>query len=260
MSSSVASGYSSKVGRSHQRKYNIAPELLASPYLSRPIGSFNHDEKKKRRTGSPREERGKPKSPRLRREERDYYASDVESVVTRTSVKSYRTRGTYHRPSPNNSRRLTTIKNCLLPRELDKILRGFRQRHNNHPILKNQTARSRHKSYKNDDDDDSTIASDSAESLDDEAVYLHCLKDEDVNHALFSGPLFAEITLRNARHKVEIEGADQMLTLPPVVSNHDDKSDEVSDLESQHSSASKLISECNVHAVKPCAIQRKKRR
>ena len=60
-------------------------------------------------------------------------------------------------------------------------------------------------------------------------VYLHCLKNEDANHELFSGPLFAEIAFGNAGHKAEIEWADQILILPRVVSNHYDKKEEVSD-------------------------------
>ena len=260
MSNSVVSGYSSRVGRHHQMKYNIAPELLASPYLSRPIGSFSRDEghDKKKRSGSPRDEPRRAKSPRRRREEqRKNNGSDTESIATRSSITSYRTRETYHHHSisHNNARRMVSMKNFLLPREVDKILRGFRQKHRNHPVLKNAETRLQSEHFKQ--DDDSTIASDCAQSLDDEAVYTSCIQNENVKSTLFSGQLFAEIALRNSGREIGDEGPT--IALPPVVnSSQHDKCEEISDLESQHSSGSKLTIE-NFHAKSGSSRHRKKR-
>ncbi|KAL7552374.1 hypothetical protein ACHAWF_015609 [Thalassiosira exigua] len=219
MSNSVAS---SRVGRN--RKYNIAPEFLSSPYLSKPIGSFDYD--KKRRSGSP-----KAKGSGRRRGDSD--AESLGSFRTHRTTSSYRTQRTYQRPSKNSAQRMASIKNFLLPREMDKLLRGFRQKHSNHPITNGQ-------SEEDYEDDNSTIASADAASLDDKAVYLHCRRDgEEVMKSIFSGPLFAELTWRNCdREKGPIKND---LTLPPVGSIDHDKSGEVSDLESAHSSASKLV-------------------
>ena len=124
------------------------------------------------------------------------------------------------------------MKNFLLPREMDKLLKGFRQKHSNHPILRPRSA-------EDDEDDTSTIASDSAESLDDKGVLSHCRKDGDeVMKALFSGPLFGEIAWRNSGRVIS-DGP--MLTLPPVGSIDHDKGGDVSDLESLHSSSSRLM-------------------
>ncbi|KAL7465765.1 hypothetical protein ACHAXS_006088 [Conticribra weissflogii] len=232
MSNSIASGYSVVVGRSHQRKYNIAPELLASPYLSRPIGFVNSCDKKKKRNSNNCGER---------RDETNHdsdkkYSSDVESVVSKASFTSYRARETsYRRSTRNSAQRMITMKYLLLPRETERVIRGFRQRHSSHPFLNNPSAAPNGNCP--DNDDDSTIGSDSAQSLDDEAVYLECIKNEKVSSAMFSGPLFSEIALIDAAKKVPIE-EDLPNLLPPVVAPLKDRED-VSDLESLHSVTNK---------------------
>eukprot|EP00578_Thalassiosira_sp_NH16_P017216 CAMPEP_0181108218 /NCGR_PEP_ID=MMETSP1071-20121207/17513_1 /TAXON_ID=35127 /ORGANISM="Thalassiosira sp., Strain NH16" /LENGTH=237 /DNA_ID=CAMNT_0023191807 /DNA_START=28 /DNA_END=741 /DNA_ORIENTATION=- len=227
MSNSVAS---SQVGGN--RKYNIAPEFLSSPYLSKPIGSFDHD--KRRSGGSPRESSRRAKPTRRRRGDND--AESVTSFRTQRSVSTYRTQQSLRRPSQNSARRNVSMKNFLLPREMEKLLRGFRQKHSNHPMLRGRSGGG----DIDDEDDNSTIASDFAESLDDKAVYLNCRKDQNVIDSLFSGPLFAEISLRNAGRGMS-DGP--VLTLPPVGTIDHDKngaSGDVSDLESVPS-ASKLL-------------------
>ncbi|KAL7538987.1 hypothetical protein ACHAXR_008933 [Thalassiosira sp. AJA248-18] len=229
MSNSVAS---SRVGRN--KKYNIAPEFLSSPYLSKPIGSFNE---KRKKGGSPSEVSRNAKST-ARRRRGDSDAGSVASFRTNRSVSSYRTQQTYQRPSQNGARRMTSMKNFLLPREMEKLLRGFRQK----------SQQTRFEQQKNEDDyedDTSTIASDSAESLDDKAVYLQIRSDskgkdgEDVFGSIFSSPIFAEIALRNCDREVS-DGP--ILTLPPVgILDHDKSGGDVSDLESLHSSSSKLM-------------------
>mmetsp|Transcript_31256 Transcript_31256/g.56703 ORF Transcript_31256/g.56703 Transcript_31256/m.56703 type:complete len:239 (-) Transcript_31256:90-806(-) len=227
MSNSVAS---SRVGRNN--KYNIAPEFLSSPYLSKPIG-FDHD-KRGRSGSSPRNSSRKAKSTRRRRGDSD--AESVASFRTQRSMSTFRSQQTYRRPSQNSAGRMASMKNFLLPREMEKLLKGFRQKHSNHPILKGQLYED-HLDY---EDDNSTIASDSAESLDDKAVYMQCRKDgDDVMNSLFSGPLFAEIAWRNCDREMS-DGP--VLNLPPV-GTIDQQSGDVSDLESLHSSASKLMTD-----------------
>ena len=220
MANSVAS---SRVGR----KYNIAPELCNSPYLSKPTaspyltkpGSFQEKQRgKNHHGGSPGEASKRSKSTtRRRRGERD--AEIVASFRThRTSMSSYR------RPSQGSAQRMTSMKKFLLPREMDKLLRGFRQKNANHPISKGQSAEE--EEY---EDDTSTIASDFAEPIEDRAVYLHFRKcGDEVMKSLFSGPLFAEITWRNCNKEVT---GEPVLTLPSVGISDHDKCD-VSDLES----------------------------
>lgn len=226
MDGSVAS---SRVGRN--KKYNIAPEFVNSPYLSKPIG-FDHD--RKRRSGDSR---------RAKSTGRGRGASDAESVAsfrtqrTNRTTSTYRTQHTYRRTGTSASR-MASMKNILLPREMEKLLRGFRQKHSHHPILRCQSD----DDNPDHDDDNSTIASGAAESLDDKAVYMHCRKngDSDVMNSLFSGPLFAEITWDNCNKEI-LDGP--VLNLPPVgtIDNENDKSGDISDLESLHSSASKLL-------------------
>ena len=220
------------------KKYNIAPEFSSSPYLSKPIG-FDHE--KKRRGGGENNSVRKAKSSGRRRGG----DSDAESAAsfrthqTNWTLSSYRTQSTYRRSTgPTSASRMASMKNFLLPREMEKLLRGFRQKHSNHPIMRGRSD----EDDPDHDDDTSTIASDSAESLDDKAVYLQCRKngDADVMNALFSGPLFAEITWNNCNREVL---DDPVLNLPPVgtIENENDKSGDVSDLDSLHSSASRLL-------------------
>lgn len=218
MSSSVASGFSSsRVGR--HRKFNINDKFMNSPYLSN-VSTFNHE--KRRRGNSPK---GSNKSPRRRHGD-----TDAGSVATRGSGRSQRTSQTYRRASTNSTGRMMSMKNFLLPREVDKLLRGFRQKHSNHPILTN---RSRPNSAGIEvEDDTSTIASDFAMSIDDEAVFKHCIENEQAKDAIFSGPLLAAITIRNSGRNFQ---ADNVILPPvlPVVAV--DKGGDVSDLESVHS-------------------------
>lgn len=125
------------------------------------------------------------------------------------------------------------MKNLLLPREVDKLLRGFRQKHSNHPILTNRPS-----SGDDDQDDNSTIASDFALSIDDEVVYKKCNQDKQVKEALFSSDLFAAITLRSAGK--QFVSGDNIVLPPvfPVVAV--DKGGDISDLESVHSVAENL--------------------
>lgn len=198
------------------RKYNIAPEFLSSPYL-KPIG-FSEPEKRKQK--SKESSLQSKKSTRQRQTE-----SDVESVVSFRTQRSLASQKSYQ---SHRSRSSTKIYKLLLPREIDKLCREFRQKHNiQHPILKNQTE-------EKSDDDTSTICSEFAESLDDKAVYLHCHKDPDVENALFpGGPLFAEMTFRNATKEKEKE---PVVKLPPIrLVRHEKASGDVSDLDSLHS-------------------------
>eukprot|EP01082_Thalassiosira_pseudonana_P016007 g14180.t1 g14180 contig9:1344336-1344998(-) len=110
---------------------------------------------------------------------------DAESVATRGSILSART-NQRQRPSPSSGRS-KPMKNFLLPREMDNLLREFRQKHSNPAMLATDANNIKDK-Y---EDDDSTIAS--AMSLDDDAIYKECLKDDEVKDALFSGSLFAAI-------------------------------------------------------------------
>lgn len=196
------------------RKYNIAPEFLSSPYL-KPIG-FSEPEKWKQKSKEPPQQ--SKKSTRQRQSE-----SDIESVL------SFRTQRSLASQRSHQSHRSSSTKNykILLPREIDKLCREFRQKHNiQHPILKNQIGEQL-------DDDTSTICSEFAESLDDEAVYLFCHKDPDVENALFpNGPLFAEMAYRNAIK----DNKEPVVKLPPIrLVHHEKASGDVSDLDSLHS-------------------------
>jgi hypothetical protein len=217
MSNSVASGFS-RVGN---RKYRIDEKFAKSPYLSNPIGKAV-DKRRRSCNNSPRGERKTAKSPRRKHGD----SSDVESVLTRGSVRSYRTSqtSTYRSRMPrDNTSRMMNMKNLLLPREVDKLLRGFRQKHSNHPILTNRPSSGDNVR----EDDDSTIASDFALSISDEAVYKKCVEDDEFKEAIFSGDLFAAITMRSANKQFRCE--DVLLpSVFPVVAV--DKSGEVSDL------------------------------
>ena len=224
-SNSVASGFSSRVAN---RKYRIDARLAKSPYLSNvnPIGKV----KRSRSYSSPRgNEQKAAKSPR-RKLGGD--SSDVESVITKGSVRSYRTSQTasYRRSSmPNTAGRMNNMKNLLLPRDVDKILRGFRQKHNNHPILTN---RPNSGDDNVEDDDNSTIASNFAESIDDEQIYKEITKDKEAKDAIFSGEIFSAITIRNAGKQY---GDVILPPVFPVVAT--ENGGDVSDLESLHSAA-----------------------
>lgn len=226
-SNSVASGFSSRVAN---RRYRIDAKFAKSPYLSNPIGKV-----KRSRSYNTTSLRGvEQKTAKSPRRNRGGDSSDAESVLTKGSVRSYRTSQTasYRRSSmPNTAGRMNNLKNLLLPRDVDKILRGFRQKHNNHPILTNRPNSGEEKGQ---EDDDSTIASDFAESIDDEKIYRHIIKDKEAKDAVpvFSGEIFSAITIRNA----DMQCAD--FILPPVFPLvATENGGDVSDLESLHSVA-----------------------
>ena len=220
----------------------VDPKFANSPYLQKPIGSVNHDKRSsRRRSGSP--SRNAKKS--TGQMGRDSDAQSVASLrtnrsVSNRSVSTYRTHKTsYSRPShQNNASKLASMKSFLLPREMEKLLRGLRQKHSNVKVSQDVGGQ--------DDDDNSTIASDYAESLDDRAVYLHCRKGgEDVMNCLFSSSPFAEIAIRNSDPNKTASRGQPVWTLPPLGSSPsesqapsvrlDHDSGSVSDLESVHS-------------------------
>ncbi|KAL7439832.1 hypothetical protein ACHAXH_006570 [Discostella pseudostelligera] len=202
------------------RKYNIAPEFLTSPYLSKPIG-FYEPEKRRQKNDSLQQA---SKSTRRRRTESD--AESVMSFRTQRSSASKRSQQSY-RSSRSSLTKHMAVKNILLPREIDKLCREFRQKHSLHPILKTQVEEQIY------DDDTSTIDSEFAESLDDKAVYLHCHTNHDVENAMFSGGLFAEMAYRNATKE---RSKGPIVKLPPIrLIHHEKTSGDVSDLDSLHS-------------------------
>jgi len=217
------------------KKYNIDPKYQKSPYLSRP---FSPGSKQKRKSTD--------KLLAVKRRNRE---DGGESVATRDSFRTQLTTTT-HRTSAttrtsgvrshSNARNLPT-KNLLLPREMDKLLKSFRQRHSDHPILKDQQSKVKQGNNSKDDDDNSTIASSSAQSLDDMAVYKNCLQNKDVSEILFSGPVFSELTVRPSER---IDNYGSMLsggiTLPPVMDGLTDQDDDVSDLGSCTSATNRL--------------------
>ncbi|KAL9190269.1 hypothetical protein ACHAXT_007480 [Thalassiosira profunda] len=212
MSHSVAS---SRVGG---RSRKIAPELSNSPYLAgvKPVGF------------------GSPGQKAKARRKRGGGGSDAASVASQSirksdasvsSFRSHRThRSSFQSSSRHNASRMASMKQLLLPRETDKLLRGFRQKHKD-------LAKGQEEAREEVDDGCSTIASDDCASFDDKAVYLECRKDEDVAEALFSGPLFAELALQTCDRSV----VGPKLHLPPIGTIADDGDGDVSDLESLQS-------------------------
>ena len=63
-----------------------------------------------------------------------------------------------------------------------------------------------------DDGDNSTIASEFADNIDDNDVYLRCRQDKGVNDTLFSGPLFAELAIKEKQ-----DASSPILNCPPEV-------------------------------------------
>ena len=204
----------------------IDPKYQKSPYLSRP---FSPGSKQKRKST------GKLSVKRRNREDggesvatRDSFRTQLTTTTHRTSATT-RTSGVY---SHSNARNLPT-KNLLLPREMDKLLQAFRQRHSDHPILKDQQGKVKQMNNSKDDDDNSTIASSSAQSLDDMAVYKNC------QPYIFSGPIFLELTVseRIVDYRPMLSGG---ITLPPVMDGLTDQDDDVSDLGSCTSATNRL--------------------
>jgi hypothetical protein len=204
------------------RKYNIAPEFSNSPYLSKPIGSHE----KLRQSVSPADS---SKSKSTKGNPGD---TDTESLA---SLKSHRSEGVTqsYRSSQNSARKNVSMKSFLLPREMEKLLREFRQKNSNHPILRTQSV-----GQLDHEDDNSTIGSDFAEDLDDEDVYFQCRKEQVVQDALFSSPLFAELTFRNAAKERLGVPTGPILMLPPFDRIDDEgSSEEASNFDSLHSGA-----------------------
>lgn len=218
MSFNVPLNLSSSSSR-NGKKYNIAPEFAKSPYLSKPIGSF--DPEKHRRSRSP----GKS----IKQGDSD--SESLASLKSHRSAKSQRSQQSYRASSAAG--RNVPMKSFLLPREMDIILREFRQKNCNHPILRSQAV-----GQLDHEDDNSTIASDFAECLDDKAVYSHCRKEQTLQDSLFSGTIFAELTFRNATKEKSGVPIGPTLLLPPVDRfDREQTSGEVSDLDSPEGQA-----------------------
>ena len=235
-------------GSGGRKQFNIAPEFANSPYLTKPIG-IHHE--KQRRSGSPATETHKATSTtRKDKQQGDTRSlaevsskrdSDVESLASLKShhtARSQRTQQSF-RSVVNTTRRSVgggvANKSFLLPREMDKLLREFRQKNSNHSILAQAAVQTKHQ----DDDDSSTIASDFVECLDDKGIYIHARKDPSVVGVLFSGPLFAELAFRNSSKDRSGGPIGPMLILPPVDCRTNDKnrsaSGDLSDLDSLQS-------------------------
>ena len=99
------------------RKYNIAPEFLTSPYLSKPIG-FIDPEKHRQKSKESSQQSIKSTRRRTRTE------SDAESVIsfrTQRSSTSQRSQQSYRSSRRSSVTTHMTTKNILLPREIDKL-------------------------------------------------------------------------------------------------------------------------------------------
>jgi hypothetical protein len=106
------------------RKYNIAPEFLTSPYLSKPIG-FIDPEKHRQKSKESSQQSIKSTRRRTRTE------NDAESVIsfrTQRSSTSQRSQQSYRSSRRSSVTTHMTTKNILLPREIDKLCREFRQK------------------------------------------------------------------------------------------------------------------------------------
>lgn len=221
-----------------RKQFNIAPEFANSPYLTKPIGI--HHEKQKRSgsaTSTTRKDKQQGDTQSLAEvsSKRD---SDIESLASLKSHHTARSQKTHQSSfqSVVNTKSKTwggaANKSFLLPREMDKLLREFRQ-NSNHSILAQAVVKP-----KQDDDDSSTIASDFAECLDDKGMYIHARKDPSVVDVLFSGPFFAELAFRNVTKNQSGGPIGPMLILPPLDSRTDKNrstSGDLSDLDSLQS-------------------------
>jgi len=173
----------------------IDPKFANSPYLSRPIGSPTH--KASNNNGR-----------RRRRRDDD----SVASFKTSTSFRTHRTQRTIATQrtvsSSTTSLRNKSVKNLILaPREADKLLRGFRQARK-----REDTNAAAEDTNAVENDDNSSIYTNFADSIDDKRVYLEISKKKEVVDSIFSGSIFQELTLRNCStdHDVPI------VSLPPV--------------------------------------------
>ena len=174
----------------------IDPKFANSPYLSRPIGSPTH--KASNNNGR-----------RRRRRDDDSVASFKTSTSFRTqrSCRTQKTQQTYS-TSQTTSLRNKTVKNLILaPREADKLLKGFRQAHK-----REDTNAAAEDDVNDNNDDNSSIDTCFADSIDDKNVYLEISKKKDVVDSIFSGSIFQELTLRNC--STDHDGP--IVSLPPV--------------------------------------------
>lgn len=185
----------------------IDPKFAHSPYLSKPIGRCSKE--RRRRSGD-----SAKATPNLNpvKDNKKVAARGDASVGSYQSVRSVRTTKA-HQPYQqafglNNSAR----QKLLLPRETEKLLRSFRQK-----VQSNGDQQ-----HASDDGDNSTICTDDCLSLDDRAVYVSINSCEKARESVFSGPVFAELSLREKK-----PGPN---ALPPLAVNSEP--DDVSDLES----------------------------
>jgi len=173
----------------------IDPKFANSPYLARPIGYPTH--KASNNNGR-----------RRRRRDDDSVASFKTNTSFRTqrSCRTQKTQQTYSASS--TSLRNKSVKNLILaPREADKLLRGFRQARK-----REDTNAAAEDDVNDNNDDNSSIDTSFADSIDDKGVYVEISKKKDVVDSIFSGRIFQELTLRNCSTNHD----GPIVSLPPV--------------------------------------------
>jgi len=176
----------------------IDPKFANSPYLARPIGSPTHKASKESNNNGRRR----------RRRDDDSVASFKTNTSFRTqrSCRTQKTQQTYSASS--TSLRNKSVKNLILaPREADKLLRGFRQAHKS-----DDTNAAAEDDVNDNNDDNSSIDTNFADSIDDKAVYVEISKKKEVVDSIFSGRIFQELTLRNC--SADHDGP--IVSLPPI--------------------------------------------
>ena len=191
----------------------IDPKFAQSPYLSKPIGRCSNE--RRRRSGD-----SAKAAPNLNSVKKVTASGDA-SVGSFRSVRSVRTHKT-HQPFQQtfglNSNSARQKQALLLPRETEKLLRSFRQKvHQNGDAPKDQQ-------YAAVDGDSSTICTDDCASLDDRAVFVSINTCQKAMESVFSGPVFAELSLQDTDKK------PGRTALPPLTVSSEP--DDVSDLES----------------------------
>ena len=172
----------------------IDPKFANSPYLSRPIGSPTH--KASNNNGR-----------RRRRRDDDSVASFKTSTSFRTH-RTQRTVATQRTVSSSTALKNKSVKNLILaPREADKLLKGFRQAHKSDDTNAEDDVINAVEI-----DDNSSIDTNFADSIDDKDVYVEIAKKKEVVDSIFSGSIFQELTLRNC--STDHDGP--IVSLPPV--------------------------------------------
>ena len=189
----------------------IDPKFAQSPYLSKPIGRCSSE--RRRRSGD-----SAKAAPSLKPAKgKKVSASSDASVGSFRSVRSVMTHKT-HQAFGLNSNSTRQKQALLLPRETEKLLRSFRQKvHQNGDAPKDQQ-------YAAVDGDSSTICTDDCASLDDRAVFVSINTCQKAMESVFSGPVFAELSLQDTDKK------PGRTALPPLTVSSEP--DDVSDLES----------------------------